>query len=236
MQLVEYNNPSTGSDFSVWSQLPAPEARYTEYLTRHFYANTAKHLIKDTVRIMMNGLPIDLDKVQELEKVLVTQLARVDDELANNSIIKVYLHNKYGRLIDAYKEDRASKLRGFEYYLKPFKHSDMAHRSFFMKVYGEDHDLPTPDEELFDGVPKWTVKRVKKVAETRPLLNRLVAGELSDTHPVVQRAMVLLAETKANLHNKSYFSQIQNPQVEHPKFNPGSPVQKSEVYEMLGIE
>ena len=32
-----------------------------------FYDNVAKPLIADTIRIMNNGLPIDLNKVQELE-------------------------------------------------------------------------------------------------------------------------------------------------------------------------
>lgn len=236
MQLINYTKPTTNEQYSIWSQLPAPEARYTEYLTRHFYDNTAKHLIKDTVRVMMNGLPIDLDKVQELEKVLIEQLAKVDEDLANNSIVKVYLKQKYGKLIDAYKEDRASKLRSSDYYLKPFKHSDMAHRSFFMKVYSRDHDIPVIEEELFEGIPKWTVKRVKTLSESRPILKRLLNGELHDSHPIVQEAMQLLAETKANLHNKSYFAQIQNPQVEPPKFNPGSAQQKAEVFAMLGIE
>lgn len=236
MQLIDYTTTSTNSNYSIWEQLPAPEARYTEYYTRHFYQNTAKHLIKDTVRIMMNGLPIDLDTVQELEVVLVEQLARVDEVLAANILVSAYLRKRHGKQIDAYKEDRASKLRGSDYYLKPFKHSDMAHRSFFMKVYSQEHDLPVVEEELFEGIPKWTAARVKKLSETRPILKRLLAGELSDTNPFVQKAMLLLAETKAALHNKSYFAQIQNPEIEFPKFNPGSPQQKAELFGMLGIE
>lgn len=236
MELIPYSTPSTNTNYSIWSQLPAPEARYSEYYTRHFYHNTAKHLIKDTVRVMMNGLPIDLDKVQDLEVVLVDQLSRVESDIESNILVQAYLRKKHGKLIDAYKDNRTSMLRSADYYVKPFKHTDMAHRSFFMLAYGQDNDVPVPEEELFEGVPKWTVKRVKKVSETRPLLNRMLAGELSGSHPIVERAMSLLAETKANLHNKSYFSQIQNPDVEPPKFNPGSPVQVSEVFEMLGIE
>lgn len=236
MQLFDYTSPSTNSDHSIWEQLPAPEARYTEYYTRHFYHNTAKHLIKDTVRIMMNGLPINLNKVQDLEEVLVEQLQRVDEVLAANILVSAYLRKRHGKQIDAYKEDRASKLRGSDYYLKPFKHSDMAHRSFFMKVYSKEHDLPVVEEELFEGIPKWPAAKVKKLSETRPILKRLLAGELPDTNPYVQEAMILLAETKAALHNKSYFAQIQNPEIEFPKFNPGSPKQKAELFEMLGIE
>lgn len=236
MRLIDYNVPTTNQNHSIWSQLPAPEARYTEYLTRHFYHNTAKHLIKDTVRIMMNGLPISLEKVQKLEEVLIPQLQNVEESLANNPIIKEYLRKRYTKVIEQYKEDRASKLRSSEYYLKPFKYTDMLHRSFFMKVYSEKHDIPSVEEEVFEGVPKWTVKRVRTLAESRPILNKLLQGELSDTHPIVIEAMELLAKTKAELHNKSYFAQIQNPEVEPPKFNPASSQQKSEVFEMLGIE
>ncbi len=236
MELIPYNNPSTDSDYSIWSQLPAPEARYSEYLTRHFYANTAKHLIKDTVRIMMNGLPIDLDKVQDLEVVLVEQLDKVAEDIANSYIIKSYLEKRYGSIIAAYKEERATMLRSSDAFLKPFKHSDMVHRSFFMAVYSKDHDVPHPQEEIFDGIYKWPVKSVKKVAETRPMLKRLLEGSLSNEHPIVIEAMDLLAQTKANLHNKSYFEQIQNPSIKYPVFNPGSPLQNAELFEMLGIE
>ena len=74
--------------YSPHDQLPAPEPKTIEYDVDHFYKNTARYLVKDTVRVMDNGLAIDLNKVIELEEVLVEQLTEVDKELASNKYIE----------------------------------------------------------------------------------------------------------------------------------------------------
>ena len=78
-------------DYSPHDQLPAPNPKNAEYPIGHFYKNTAKHLLKDTVRVMDNGLQIDLDKVIELEAVLVEQLTEVATELTCSAHINAYL-------------------------------------------------------------------------------------------------------------------------------------------------
>ena len=87
--------------YSPHDQLPAPEPKHTEYDLGHFYQHTARYLIKDAVRIMDNGLNIDLDKVIELEKTLSEQLEEVKIELANNPLIKEYLEIRYASEIIA---------------------------------------------------------------------------------------------------------------------------------------
>ncbi len=122
--------------YSPWNQLPAPEPKDTKYPIGYFYEHTAKHLIKDTVRIMDNGLNIDLAKVVELEEALAEQLAEVEAELAANPLIKKYLELKHQDEIRKYVKERKAKMRDFTYYLVPFKPSDMNHRSYFQRDNG----------------------------------------------------------------------------------------------------
>jgi len=228
-------NPPTGSHYSPHDQLPAPEPSQAEYLPRHFYNNTAKHLIKDTVRIMMNGVHIDLERVIELEEVLNIQLEHVSSELAINPLIKQFLILRYSKQVSTYRDDRRSMLKSTEDYIKPFNPKDMLQRSYFMNLYAAQQDIPLPTEEISPGIPKWPVKLVKKLSSTRPLLARLLANTLSTTHPLVLQTVNGIAQLKTDLHNKSYLAQIASPQLEYPAFNPGSPKQKAELFESLDI-
>jgi hypothetical protein len=51
----------TSQHYSPHDLLPACEPRTCNADPVKFYDTVAKHLIKDTVRIMDNGLPIDLN-------------------------------------------------------------------------------------------------------------------------------------------------------------------------------
>jgi DNA polymerase-1 len=222
--------------YSPHDQLPAPEPRLTEYPLGHFYQNTAKYLIKDTVRIMDNGLHIDIDKVIELEETLAEQLAEVETELAANPIIKQYLESRYANEIKAYIEDRKSKMRDPSYYLVPFKPNDMNHRSYFMDEYAKVQGWGSPDEKLPTGVGKWPVNLVKKYAKSNRLLQMLLDGTIPANTPAIVTAMQRLAEDKAKMYNEKYVEQVKQPTVPFPTFNPGSSKQKQELFDMLGIE
>ena len=222
--------------YSPHDQLPAPEPRLTEYPLGYFYQNTAKYLIKDTVRIMDNGLHIDIDKVIELEQTLAEQLAEVETELAANPIIKQYLESRYANEIKAYIEDRKSKMRDPSYYLVPFKPTDMNHRSYFMDEYAKVQGWGSPDEKLPTGVGKWPVNLVKKYAKSNRLLQMLLDGTIPANTPAVVTAMQRLAEDKARMYNEKYVEQVKQPTVPFPTFNPGSSKQKQELFDMLGIE
>jgi hypothetical protein len=231
---MTYHN--TNEHYSPHDQLPAPVPKETQYLSRHFYENTAKHLIKDTVRIMMNGLHIDLNKVVELEATLDTILAEVDATLAENPIIKEFQQIQHAKLIEKYIQCRQTKLRPTEYYVVRFKHEDKVHRSYFMYVYTKSKDISQPKDLLPTGVPQWSARLVKKFSNEHPLLKKLLDGELSSTHPMVVEAIQLLAKHKADMYNEKYIRQIKAPNVPVPPFNPGSPLQKRALFEWLGIE
>ena len=234
MKIIKYTTQATNTKYSPHQQLPAPVPKDSLYLTRHFYENTSKHLIKDIVKIMMNGLHIDLDKVKDLEVVIVEQLEKVASGLANNTLIQDYLEVHYSNQILEYKEERATKLRSASYYTKPFNHKDMLHRSYFMNLYAASVGITLPTQEVIPGVPKWTVALVKKL--DKPILNKLLEGKLAVTHPLIKQTQQELSQLKAKIYNKSFLAQIDKPLIDYPTFNPGSSKQKAELFAMLNIQ
>lgn len=233
LKTIEPNKPLP---YSPHDQLPAPEPKDKEYPIGHFYENTAKYLIKDTVRIMDNGLHIDIDKVMELETTLSSQLAAVEEELASNPLIVKYLESRYKDQIKAYVADRKAKLRDPSHYLVPFKHNDMVHRSYFMEVYAKERNWGSPEDKLPTGVAKWPKNLVKKYAKTNKLVAMLLEGTIPDSTPAVREAMASLAKDKTDMYNQKYVEQVKNPEVPYPKFNPGSSTQKQELFDLLGID
>lgn len=235
LDLNEYHDTNESS-YSPHGLLPAPEPSTYSPPLGYFYHNVAKHLIKDTVRLMSNGLHIDLDKVEQLETTLDEQLAKVQQELASNPLISEFQQIQHSRIIKDYITDRKSKMRTVDYYLKPFKHNDTTHRSYFMYLFAREYNLPQPSE-LVEGttVPKWSAKLVNTFASTRPVLQRLLKGELT-SHPLIDEAMDLLATDKCNIYNQKYLDAIHSPNVPIPTFNPASSTQKQELFKWLGIE
>lgn len=225
----------TSANFSPHDLLPAPEPCTMDPPPDYFYDNVAKHLIKDTVRIMNNGLPIDLSKVRELELSIDAILAEVAATLASNPYVDLYQQQRHKSLISAYVQDRLSKCRQPSYYLKPFDSKKLEHRSYFMHVYATEQNIEQPSDLLPTGIAKWPANLVKRFAQTRPVLQRLLDDSLPADHPTSTAAMNLLAKHKADLYNKSYLSQAKTPEVPFPEFNPNSSTQLRELFSLIGI-
>ena len=224
--------------YSPWDQLPSCEPQHCEFAEGYFYEHTAKHLIKDAVRIMDNGLAIDINKVIALEEDLKSKLKDVEDRIANNPLIKNYLEVMYASQIEKYNADRKSKMRDYKFYLKDFNYKDMAHRSYFMEIYAKRREWDLPTEVLPSGVSKWSLNLVKKVSDRNPLIKRLLSGSLPISHPIAVQAMNQLAKDKVEIYNKKYVEQINEARklVGYPVFNPSSSKQKQELFAMLEIE
>ena len=227
---------STAEDYSPWSLLPAPEPRTVSPPSNYFYDNVAKHLIRDTVRIMSNGLPIDLTRVIELEDTLDTLLADVASRIAANVYIQQYMQQRHAALVQAYIDDRKSHLRTLESFIAPFVHSNPEHRSYFMHIYAQQQQITSPSDLLPTGIAKWDARLVKKLSTSRPILQRLLAGTLQSDHPIIVEAMHLRAQHKSDLYNRKFLLQIDTPEVELPPFNVGSPTQKKQLFSLLGYE
>lgn len=198
--------------YSPHSLLPAPEPRHDRPATDYFYENVAKHLIKDVIKLMNNGIHIDLDKVSELEDVLVGVLQTVEDRLESNVLIYDYQKTRHKRIVQEYIEERSTMLRQPDYYMKPFKSKDMTHRSYYMYIFCRSYELEPPEELLLTGVPKWTAKQVKAASATYKALERLLNDSVSKTSKVAVGAMELLAEHKAALYNVKFENQIRTVQ------------------------
>jgi len=221
--------------YSPHSLLPAPEPKTYNPDPDYFYHNVAKHLIKDSIRLMGNGLHIDLDRVEELEATLDGQLAQVHADIAVNPLIIEFLKDQHKGLISEYIDDKRSKMRTIDHYLKPFKHSDMVHRSYFMHLFAQQQGIPIPSDTLPGStISKWPTNLVKTFASTRPVLQRLIDGTL--VHPLIDQAMQLLAQHKCDLYNDKYLSAIAKPDVSFPVFNPNSSLQKQAFFDYYGIE
>lgn len=228
----------TSVDYSPWSLLPAPEPATVSPPPNYFYDMVAKHLIKDTVRLMANGLSIDLNKVQELEATLDETLSKVQQSLASNPIVRQYLSERYSRLTKEYIADQQSKMKPPEHFLKPFSHKDMDHRSYFMHFFIEGKSINPPSDLLPSGIPKWSANDVKKLSSSYVILVKLLDGTISPSNLFVQQAMQLLAQHKSEIYNRKYEDNIRTLSgVEYPDFSPASPDQKHELLTgLLGYE
>lgn len=226
----------TDPNYSPHSLLPAPEPCTVSPPADYFYEHVAKHLVRDTVRIMHNGLPIDLNRVVELEDTLDTLLADVAARIAANPYIQQYMQQRHAALIKDYIEERTSRLRSVDSFITPFVYNNAEHRSYFMHIYAEQQQITPPSELLPSGIPKWDVRLIKKLSTSRPLLQRLLAGQLQIDHPIALQAMQLRAQHKADTYNRKFLAQIESPEVELPPFNVGSSTQKKQLFSMLGYE
>jgi hypothetical protein len=228
---------STAEHYSPHDLLPAPLPSDAKYPTRYFYNNVAKHLIKDFVKIMSNGIHIDLEKVEELETVLASQLVNVDNSLKNNRLIKQFQEIQHKNAIDKYIAEQQTKIKPIEHFVKWFNYKNMVHRSYFMYIYANNQGISQPST-ILEGttIPKWEAKLVKKLTVSNPFLSKFLQGEISENHPIAREAMQLLAEHKAEIYNKKYYDSMVTPEVVVPPFNPASPQQKQMLFEWLGIE
>lgn len=227
---------NTSDYYSPHDLLPACEPKTCSTNPYEFYDTVAKFLIKDTVRIMDNGLPIDLLKVRELEKTLEEVLAKVEQFFIDNPIIQEFLSITKKKQVDEYIAIQRSKFKAAKDFIKPFKYNDVNHRSYFMHVYSQDNNIAQPETMLATGIPKWSSNLVKKLASSKHVLKQLIEGKLNESNnKYVVMAMELLAEHKAAIYNKRYEENIVTPKVEYPTFNPASSKQKQELFEWLNI-
>ena len=246
--LWEELNEATGERVQLDIQnpidlLPLPEPRNSDYPDGWFYEQVAKPLIKDTIRIMYNGLPIDLDKVKDLEVELDSILEGVQNTVNSNKYIQEFQKFKYPQVAAELKSEIESKMRPPEYYLKEFKPDHMTYRSYFMQVFIERHaedfyDVVTPLEEVAPGVPKWTVRDVKPYVDRFHELKQLIAKTISPNAPNALEAMRRFAADKSEVWNRSYLTQIADIKFSTvmTDFNPGSSKQLREFFDWLGVE
>ena len=218
-----------------WQQLPIPHPRDHDPGPAFFYENIVQPLISDFIRLMANGLRIDNNKVEELRSILDANLATVASTLADNPIIKQYQEQQYKKNRTNLIAEQKSKFRTLDYYLKPYKPSDIIHRTYLVNTILDINNLSA------DKRSKWSIRDVKRYSDINPIqeLKAIINKTTDPTDTLVQQAMTQLATDKLTIYNKSKMLKVE--QATHsdlaPPFNPGSSVQKHELLtDLLGYE
>jgi len=197
----------------------------------YFYKNVSKHLINDVVRVMNNGIPIDLAKVAELEKTVKNVLADVEARLADNKVIQDFQAFMYPKKFKAFKDEQELRKRPLSYYLKPYK-GTIPQRTYVVNAYlgaiGSPHA----------GKDKWTIKDLKglNVLLEDPEIADIISGDTNEE--TAKWGMLAMAEAKLVVYNKSVDTKVKTEGTHEkllPPFNPGSNKQKRELFEWLKI-
>ena len=202
----------------------------------YFYNEVIQPLIKDIVQMEANGIPIDLDKVSELENVVVNVLDKVHKKLADNEVMLDFL-----KFVDVqYKKDKTKKLESKKKepqdFIKPFDIKNTTHRTYVVNTYL----ITTGKTDMV--MDKWSIKDLRKLNQilASKFISDLLAGNITDyMKAYISTAMYNLASVKADIFNEnkinSKINQLEKQDLIH-SFNPGSSLQKQMFFEYYGIE
>lgn len=200
-----------------------------------FYENFVKPISIDVLRMASNGIPIDLGKVEQLESVLDDVLQDVNTRIQSNPLISQYKKEEYVRAFKKYEESMQSKKRTSDHYLKTYDNKGLTYKTYVFNEY-----LRTVGMYDEYGMDKWKVKDIKifKQIHTSLFIEQLLDKTLSESDPIVLAGMQRLAEEKAAIYNKNYDDKVDNVTFDKlvPDFNPGSSLQKTKFFEMIGLE
>lgn len=227
--------------YSPHDQLPAPEPRTIRPNEFYFYDNTVKYLVKDVVRIMGNGIPIDLKKVRELEVTIDNVLEAVDNVVQNHPLVKEFQKQQHKFLITDFIEETKTKMKPPSHFLKSFDNSNAIHRSYLVYIINLEKSLPLqPSEPIYSFgdciIYKRSVRDIKNIASLHPCLNLLNLKQVDPTNRYAIQAMQLLAEHKAEVYNRKYLEALERPPDTVQPFNIGSSKQKQLFFAFLGVE
>lgn len=197
--------------------------------TLYFYTHVAKPLIPDVIRIMENGIPIDLDKVIELENVVNTVLEESDNVIRNNPLIQEFIVEKNKQLKQFKKE---SIIIDIDKYRVEFKLSNATHRRYAVEAYLASKGLI--DEYGKDS--DWSMKDIRQLNSVlnSTYLERLLNKIDISKDPITIAAMNNLAKDKASIAEKKKLTKVD--EIKVVEFNPASTTQLSEFFEYYDIE
>jgi len=196
-----------------------------------FYNNFVKHFIPDMIQMMDAGLHIDKDAVNKLRDTVHTVLDDVAKRLEDNPLIQQFQLKRLPYAQRAYAEKCTQSVRELDYYLKPFKSSDVIHRTWIVNTYLKKIHK---NKDIRD---KWVLKDLKtyNIFLKDPFLGAICDKRRLTNNADVQAGMVALAEYKLELWNRPRYEKAEKP-VKLDPFNPGSNKQMKEFFEMLKVE
>jgi hypothetical protein len=195
-----------------------------------FYNNFAKHFIPDMIQMMDTGLHIDQDAVEELRSTVDNVLKDVEDKLSKSTLIKEFQKSILPAAQKAHAEKATQSVRELSHYIKPFKDTDVIHRTWVVNTYLDKigHSKDKKD--------KWTLKDLKTL---NIFLKDSFISALCDRRRLTNNSDVIagmkkLAEYKLDLWNRPRYEKAKEP-VKLDSFNPGSSKQVKEFFEFCKI-
>lgn len=223
IDLLPINNPQDD---------PNPPTEYD------FYLNVVKPLAKDIIKMEATGIPINLEKVSEVEQVLDNVLNNVTKVLLENPLVIKYLKEKTDKMIQNEYGKADKKKKSWEDFIKPFDRTNTVHRTQIVNYYlTRNHSSIIASDAT--AMEKWTIKDLKQLNQfmCSDFIDRLINDK--DLSPYedeyIKPAMELLAKMKADIFNKNIEAKKANIKVEET-FNPASTKHKQEFFTFLGIE
>jgi len=190
----------------------------------YFYKNFVKPMIKDVIKLMATGINIDQDAVEDLRSTVLNVLDDVNKKLSKNKTIKEFREYQYKIKYKEYLDEMQTKKKAIEEFIKPFKESNIVHRTYLVNTVLENFDLGKYK------LDKWTVNDLKKVLilEPNPVLQDIVDKKFDTHYSLISQAMQNLAKDKMIVYNKAHYTdKIDTKTFDDivPKFNPGSALQ-----------
>ena len=223
--------------YSPHDLLPLKHPKEQEFKedSGYFYFNVVQPLIPDILRMANNGIPIDLNKVEELENTVNQVLQLVEERLQKNPLIQEYLSIKEKELKEKLKQTKATKKKNegsFEDI--NFDLNKKLHRTYIINTY-----LNSINKSQYC-LEEWSIKDIKKVNQilASNFLSDFIDKKVQNNHPIVEQAKKKFIEHKIDVYNKNIENKIKEVE-ENPiklEFNLASSVQRTEILTMLGIE
>jgi hypothetical protein len=212
--------------------LPIADPIDTPIAPMDFYYNVVKPLIPDILRMMSNGILLDMNRVKELETFVVNALEESSKSLKESPIVQAYLENKQGKQIREKKKELIEKKKDYTEYVKPFNPNNIIHRSLAVNYYliTSSHSSMQKD--------RWSINDIKKLLETTPsvfLENLLKKTPMHNK--ITQDVEKELAEQKKEKEDKK-IEERQNKAEETiaiSDFNPASSLQREELFDYIGV-
>ena len=201
-----------------------------------FYENVIKELIPDVLRFESNGIPINLEKLSEVEDTVNNILSTVRNKLDNNKLINDFLSYKDNIIKDKKCLALKTKEKTYKDFIKPFDIKNKIHRTFVINQYLLDNNK----EDMI--MNEWSIKDLKKLNQiiASKFINDLLNNDIQDyMNFIIDKAMIELATVKANTYNKNIIENKINKICNEKlidSFNPGSSLQKQEFFKFYGIE
>ncbi len=214
---------------------------------RHFYESVIKPMIEPIAQVSLNGINLDLNKVQTLADKLDKVMLDALNELHKSRYVQQTLIELNKNKVQKYKADRESKLKEYTYFIRPFNKTKIDHRSYLIEALLAEQNISYDSgERLPNNHVKWSVNAVKKLmaetdsTEVISFITMLNEDTLSSEATLVKQAMYNLAIAKRDLNsnNMRYKAQILNPEefLELDlKFNPKSNPSIQKLFENLQI-